>query len=220
MNPYVDPATGVHYNKLGIEDRQELRQAEYMITTLRALQLMEQPVTGRYDLAHLRQVHEHLFQDVYEWAGKVRTLNFTKVDPVDRTWTSPFAPHDKIEAIAVSIASDLQSWDYLRGLSKTDFTAGIVAVYVKLNYMHPFPEGNGRSTQLLLSQLAREAGYDLDFARVSPRDWNQAAARSMPQRHLRDATLTRKADIGLISRAFREVVTGPVRQHERADPSR
>ena len=49
------------------------------------------------------------------------------------------------------------------------------------NHTHPFPEGNGRNTQTLLSQLARDAGYELRFANIDKRSWDMAVARSMPQ---------------------------------------
>ena len=114
MTPYIDAATGTHFNKLGIRNRDNLHQVEYAVTDLRIAELMVKPIPGRFDLDHLKQVHAHVFQDLYEWADKERTLNFSKRDAVSR---------------------DLKSWDYLKGLNQSDFTAGVTTVYVKLNYM-------------------------------------------------------------------------------------
>ena len=193
-------------NKLGIRNRDDLLEVEYVVTDLRVAELRVNPIAGRYDLDHLKKVHEHIFQDLYEWAGKERTVNFSKLDAVDPEWSSRFAPHDKIRNIGESVSNDLKSWNNLKGLNQPDFAAGITAVYVKENYMHPFPQGNGRSTQTMLSQLAREAGYDLNFANVDRDDWNHAAARSMPQRNRADPTLMRKADVTLIQDAFKRIV--------------
>lgn len=79
--------------------------------------------------------------------------------------------------------------------------------------MHPFPEGNGRSTQSMLSQLAKEAGYELNFANVNRDNWNHAASRSMPQQNRADPTLMRKADVILIQDAFKRIAE-PLRERE------
>lgn len=215
MNPYIDEATGTHFNKLGIRDREALHQVEYAVTDLRVAELLVKPIPGRFDLDHLKQVHAHIFQDLYEWAGKERTLNFSKRDALEPNWTSPFAPANHIKDIASEVARDLKSWDYLKGLKQDDFTAGLTTVYVKVNYMHPFPEGNGRSTQTLLSQLAREAGYDLNFANVDKGDWNHAAGRSMPQRNLSDPNQWRRPDSALIHDAFKRIVE-PLRERDKS----
>ncbi len=215
MNPYIDETTGTHFNKLGIRNRDDLHQVEYAVTDLRIAELMVKPISGRFDLDHLKQVHVHIFQDLYEWAGKERTLNFSKRDALDPNWTSPFAPADKIREIADAVSRDLKSWDNLKGLNQSDFTAGITTVYVKLNYMHPFPEGNGRSTQTLLTQLAREAGYDLNYANVDKDQWNHAAGRSMPQRNVKDPSYWRKSDTGPIQETFKRIVE-PLREREKS----
>lgn len=85
------------------------------MTDLRVAELRVHPIAGRYDLDHLKKVHEHIFQELYEWAGKERTVNFSKRDPVDPGWSSRFAPHDKIRSIAQSVSSDLKSWNNLKG---------------------------------------------------------------------------------------------------------
>ena len=81
-------------------------------------------------------------------------------------WKSRFAPHDRIHELAAQMAGEIKAWNRLKGLSQADFTAGITKVYVMANHTHPFPEGNGRSTQTLLSQLSREAGYELRFSNI------------------------------------------------------
>ena len=202
MNAYVDPATGTHHNKLGVTDRGQLAKVEYAITDLRIAELTLRPIEGVYDLPHRRKVHQHIFQDLYEWAGKDRTINFSKRDPSQPGWKSVFANHRHIALIGESVAADLKDWSYLKNLAQPEFAKRLAMVYVKLNHMHPFPEGNGRSTQTFLSQLALGAGYHLDFEKVAPADWNTAAARSMPQVNLREPGLQRPEDTRAIHRVF------------------
>ena len=96
VNPYVDPNTRVNFNRLGITDSRVLQVAEYQATAIRIQELDLAPIAGDFGLEHWRAVHKHIFQDVYDWAGKERTLNLSKVDPVETWWKSRFAPHDRI----------------------------------------------------------------------------------------------------------------------------
>ena len=110
-------------------------------------------VAGRYDLDHLKKVHEHIFQDLYEWAGKERAMNFSKLDAADPEWSSRFAPHDKIRDIGESVSNDLKSWNNLKDLNQRDFAAGITAVYVKVNYIHA-PISRGKRPQYTSNAVA------------------------------------------------------------------
>ena len=219
MNPYVDPSTRVNFNRLGITDSRVLQVAEYQATAIRIQELDLAPIAGDFGLEHWRAVHKHIFQDVYDWAGKERTLNLSKVDPVETWWKSRFAPHDRIAELAGQMAGEIKAWNRLNGLSQADFTAGITKVYVMANHTHPFPEGNGRSTQTLLSQLARDTGYELRFSNIDKRSWDMAAARSMPQVNAREPLLTRPADAKLIHAAFKAIVV-PLARVRQTDPER
>lgn len=206
LNPYIDPDTGTHYNKLGITDREQLKQAEYAITRQRIAELKETPITGKYDLDHLQRVHHHIFQDVYPWAGQVRTLNFSKRDPIDPdTWTTPFAPVNRLKELSGYISDTIQAMDGLRGLERPEFAKRLAEVYTALNHLHPMPEGNGRMTQTLLSQLATEAGQKLDFKRVGSVEWNEAAARTMTQRNRHNPAVTRPGDQRRIEAVFARI---------------
>ena len=213
MNPYFDPIALVPYNKLGITDRALLDEVEYSFTSQRIAQLRTAPLQGKFDLDHLRGIHRHLFQDVYEWAGRERTINFSKRDAADPEWKSVFAGHELIPVIAESVSRDLVAWNYLKDLTPTDLVSKITVLYIKLNHMHPFPEGNGRSTQVFMKQLAEGAGYTIDYKKVDSRDWNMAAARSMPQTHVDDPTHERLQDPRLIRAVF-DRITAPTRARQ------
>jgi cell filamentation protein len=67
-DPYLDPATGVLKNRLGIADESTLGQTEADIVAARSYELSRRPLKGRFDLAHLQAIHRYLFGDLYEWA--------------------------------------------------------------------------------------------------------------------------------------------------------
>jgi fido (protein-threonine AMPylation protein) len=155
---------------------------------------------------------------VYNLAGKERTLNLGKVDPVETWWKSRFAPHDRIAELAAQMAGEIKAWNRLKGLSQADFTAGITKVYVMANHT-PYFKGNGRSTQTLLSQLARNSRYQLRFANIEKRCWDMAAARSRPQVNAREPLLTWPAYAEPIHAAFKAIVV-PLERMRQADPKR
>lgn len=79
-DPYLDLDTGVLHNRLGITDGDELTRAEANFTSVRIAQLRRHPLPGRYDLAHLQAFHRRIFDDVYDWAGELRTVSIGKGD--------------------------------------------------------------------------------------------------------------------------------------------
>lgn len=171
-DPYVYPGTDVLRNKPGFRDEGALRAFEYEQTTDRAAELSSKPITGKFDLDHLKAIHKHLFQDVYAWAGEVRTVNISK-DAIG------FAPASYIESYGRTVAADLAKENHLKGLDKPKFVERLANHFTEFNVLHPFREGNGRSTREFVGQLARNAGYELDQTRIdsSKDQWNQASAR-------------------------------------------
>lgn len=209
-NPYIDQGTGVFKNKFGIDNHKDLKKVEYMVSSLNARELQEKPIQGKYDMEHMSAIHGHLLKEVYEWAGKPRTLNFSKKDPLDQNWSTPFCKVDKLKDLSEDIKNNIENKNQLKGLSKEDFVKEISQVYQKVNFLHPFPEGNGRTTQTMMKQLANGAGYDLDFKAVHSQVWNQAAARSQQQVNLKTGE-TRAPDNKLLLQVFNQI-TKPLTQ--------
>lgn len=205
MNPYADPATGTLVNKLGIRDSKDLQLVEYRVSAVRIEELALNPIRGDFDLRHLKAIHGRIFGDVYEWAGQERTINFSKRDMKESWWKATFADHKRIGEVVQQASDELKASGYLRGMSQPDFVAGLTKFYVVVNHAHPFPEGNGRSTQTMITQLAREAGYEVRFDAVDRERWNHAAARSMPQTNVREPALTRPAEPKLIHAVFKDI---------------
>ena len=177
-NSYTDE-NGVYRNKLGATDAQQLRHLEYEITSRKSIDILDGNVLGlacSFDLAHLQAIHQYIFQDVYEWAGKIRTKPSSKRAP--NGMVTVFAAPDEIVPDWQALARETNAFAAAAGLSFEQKRAALVDIFIEANRIHPFPEGNGRSLQVFLRELAREQSVVLDYAKVDALAWNQASAVS------------------------------------------
>ncbi|MGB2679853.1 MAG: Fic family protein [Candidatus Competibacter sp.] len=165
---YLDPATGILRNRLGIADERELEKAEASFVAWRSYELSQKPIAGRFDLAHLQAIHRHLFGDVYDWAGEIRTLDLSKGN-------SYFANHTHIVGAASPIFEKLKNERYLKGLDAAAFGERAAYYLGEINALHPFREGNGRAQREFINHLARANGYVIDWTSISPEAMTQAS---------------------------------------------
>lgn len=177
--PYVYRGTRCHINKFGILHPPALEKVIRCITGIRGAMLREQPIAGSFDLDHLRAIHRFLFQDVYEWAGEVRIIDFnrneapfTKADGFEeeakRLTVMPGPPAQFSKAADVvrdcdRLFASLKREDFLRDLDRDAFVERGAHYLSALFLIHPFRDGNGRSTRTYFRQLAASAGWDLDL---------------------------------------------------------
>ena len=154
---YCYPGTDVLRNKAELTNANELDAYEGELSTLRSIQLIENPVLGKFDLAHLQNIHLALFQDVYDWAGKIRTVDISRGN-------SRFANVRFIESAANDIFNKLARENRLKGLDANDLSKRLAHYLSEINALHPFREGNGRVQRIFISQLSEEAGYKLDYS--------------------------------------------------------
>ncbi len=158
---YFVEVGGALTNKLNISDPQELENIEYDITAKRSQEVIKNFHPKVFDFDCLLEIHRRLFSDVYDFAGKIRTVNISKPDsPV------PFCYCDFIPSEANRIFTELKNDNYLVGLDQPAFVDKLTYYASELNALHPFREGNGRTTRLFLDLLCNNAGYlvDYDFA--------------------------------------------------------
>jgi cell filamentation protein len=120
------------------------------VTYARSVQLRHHPLPGRHDLDHLRAFHQHLFQDVYDWAGQLRTVNIVKGN-------TPFAFANALLAASNVLFTELAVENLLRDLDHNQFVNRAAHYLTELNALHPFREGNGRNRNAFLTQLAIDA---------------------------------------------------------------
>lgn len=153
------PGTSVLVNKLGIQNQAQLDENETLIVGVKSLQFELAPFPEPLDFNYYKKLHRFLFDELYEWAGIVRSINLSKQH-------TRFCPADEIESLAGRMFSRIEQMNFLCGLPREDFIAELTDFYSSVNYLHPFREGNGRTQRLYFRQLAQRAGYKLDFAAV------------------------------------------------------
>ncbi|MBC6700105.1 Fic/DOC family protein [Hymenobacter puniceus] len=180
---------GVRLNRLGITDPQQLAQAETDSSLLRLQRLNVQGGIpgGRYDHAHLKLVHQKLFEGVYQWAGETRAdREFQGHKPTYVTGfkeTMTYAPYKEIEVRLNAIGEQLGKENYLKGLSEEKFAERAAYYLDQYNHTHAFRDGNGRTLQATFVQLGKEAGYQVDFGRIDPATLNRARDLAMVRPH-------------------------------------
>lgn len=181
VDPYLHPATGILRNRVGARTRAELDRAEGDLSFAAMIQLLTRPPRPTGDLTELRAIHRGLFADVYDWAGEIRTVDIRK----DADGAEFFLPVSMIDRAASFTAEELRSDGMLRGLDRRRFVQRLAHHYDQLNYIHPFREGNGRAQRLFWDRVARDAGWELDWRRVSGAENDRASRIASETRDLR-----------------------------------
>lgn len=166
---YCYPSSNVLKNKLNIRNAADLQEAERNITALRLLELKQANPEGSLDFPYFKQLHYHIFQDIYDWAGKTRTVNISK--------GTQFCLFQYINEQANELFARLEKEDYLINTSQP--IAERLAFYLsELNAIHPFREGNGRTQRMFIEILAYRAGYEVDFSTVTADEMIEASYQS------------------------------------------
>lgn len=151
-------------NKLGLTSSSDLAREEERISKKKALTLFEKGIldnlpAGKFST--LQVIHKYLFEDIYDFAGKVRTVNIAKGN-------FRFAPLMYLQVALENIDKMPQS-----GFDE------IIEKYVEMNIAHPFREGNGRSTRIWLDHILKsEIGKVVDWSKVDKGDYLLATERS------------------------------------------
>ena len=151
-------------NKLGITDSADLARIEEQISKKRAVELFEKGILDKLEagkFSSLQAIHKYLFDEIYDFAGKLRTVNIAKGN-------FRFAPVMYLQA----------ALDNIDKMPQSNFDE-IIEKYVEMNVAHPFREGNGRSTRIWLDCiLKKEIGKVVDWSKVDKEDYLLAMERS------------------------------------------
>lgn len=165
-------------NKLGIKSAAELAREEERISKKKAIELFENGTLDKLEcgkFSSLKLIHKYLFDDIYYFAGEVRTVNLAKGN-------FRFAPLMYLE---VSLGN-------IDRMPQSNFDE-IIEKYVEMNIAHPFREGNGRSTRIWLDCiLKKEIGKVIDWSKVDKEDYLLAMERS-PIRDIEIKYILKKA---------------------------
>ncbi|WP_215399526.1 Fic/DOC family protein [Rheinheimera oceanensis] len=163
---YCYPNSVVLRNKLGIQDEETFENAEREITEISIghIHYKEPP----YSLPYLQNIHYLLFNELYDWAGEIRTVDISKIG-------TRFCTVRRIEPEINKIFSRLEKDSYLLRFSGENLISKLAEYYGDFNIIHPFREGNGRVQRIFFDHIALHNGYRLNWNAVKSEDeWIQA----------------------------------------------
>ena len=156
-DPYTYKGTTVLKNKLGLRDPEQLEAFELEMTALRASEPLPE---GKFDARRYQRIHHHLFQDVYHWAGKYRTVRTSKGG-------NPFCLPEYIASTMDHLFASVHEGGLFQVEDSKVFAGSVAAFLGELNAIHPFREGNDRSQLTFIDMLGKEAGFPFDFSRAT-----------------------------------------------------
>lgn len=151
------PGTTVLINKPGLRSQEALDDAERVAVSFRSVEILRSSCENEFSFAFYCSLHEKLFGDIYDWAGKLRTVDLSKKG------TTFFACENLAEC-GEKLFSRLAEANWFPGTDRDTLVSEVAEFYHDLNMLHPFREGNGRTQRLFIILLLRRAGYDIDFA--------------------------------------------------------
>lgn len=165
---YCYLGSSVLKNKLDIQGQAQLDAFEADITLARIVAISDKSLDGNFNFDHLKRIHYEIFQDIYDWAGQVRRVDILREN-------SRFANVRMIDSAAQKIFNDLGEEQFFEGKDVATVAKRLAHYLSEINVLHPFRDGNGRVQRVFISQLAKVAGYNLDYSDLN----QQAMYRSM-----------------------------------------
>lgn len=165
-DPYCYPGTRTLRNRLEIIDEVVFNQAERAVSASAANEIEYCPPP--YDLAALQKIHRQLFDELYDWAGEIRTIDISKD-------TTRFCNVTRIEPEASKLLQACARKNWLSNSpDRGALVSAVAELFGDLNMVHPFREGNGRAQRILFEHLIIHAGYEISWWGVGPQEWAQA----------------------------------------------
>jgi len=152
---YTDPKTGVLRNLADITDLDTLTLIESGAVTKRIAELQINPIKIKTS-SNLLDIHKYLFQDIYSWAGEIRTVEISKGG-------KPFFPLSHFHNAFKYIDSLIVEYRKIGKHDKPQLAHKLAEILDNINYLHPFREGNGRTQREFLRLLATEKDLSLNL---------------------------------------------------------
>lgn len=146
-------------NHFDIRDDEKLKEVEKVYTLFRLSELQLKPPADPVDMEAFLEIHRHIFQDVYPFAGKLRKEMISK-------GSSSFAHPQHIEDQLHRVFTELAEEEYLKDLPREQLIPRLAHFLAEINALHPFREGNGRTTREFARQLMVNAGYRLNWEKI------------------------------------------------------
>lgn len=163
---YCYSDSDVLINLLNIRDPDILSEAEAEFTAERYRTYNpSQNTISDFTFEHLKQLHFHLFQDLYVWAGETRDVDISKGETRFCTWT-------RIEPEAQKLFNTIP--DLAQCKNNNELIEKVADLFCELNLLHPFREGNGRVLRFFFEEMLYTLGYDITWPRISRQNWINA----------------------------------------------
>lgn len=179
VDPYIDQVTGVLKNLVGAKTYDELRNAEGELVSSRMSDfIVKLPLEVTGSLDDFCAIHRYLFQDIYSWAGEIRTVEIRKAAKQSEF----FLPSSNIPMGIAWAQEELRKDGMLRNMELCQFAECLSFHYDNYNFVHPFREGNGRTQRLFWTVLCHSSGYDLDWREVSGEENDEASRAAAEER--------------------------------------
>ena len=148
----------------------KLSIAERKLTMLRIADLLRRPVVGRFDLKHLCRIHEYIFQDIYSWAGQIRTVEIAK--------GTYFCKTEYITGMLNNLFNELREEMFLKELHGSKLVCRLAYYMSEINAIHPFREGNGRAQREFIRELALQNDVIIHYESVTAEQMINASIES------------------------------------------
>jgi cell filamentation protein len=158
-------------NKFQLTSYADLQRRETPLALRRLIELQHRPILGNFDVAHLQAIHRYLFQDVYNWAGEIRSVTISKPD-------ATFPPPQYLKLSLESLFGELAGENFLKDLSAPAWASRAAYYLGEINAIHPFREGNGRTQREFIRELALAGGHSLVWTAHTPEEMIDASKRS------------------------------------------
>lgn len=161
VDPYVYPGIGVLKNKLGIKNHDRLRKAEGDICFGKLLTVDRDVDCSKFDLDYIKNIHKYILEDIFDWAGEFRTVPMVKPEKILGGDTVRYAHPNDIVPLANECLNELNriNWNSLGIEEKSMQFTKLIA---RLWQIHPFRDGNTRTTVTYAFQFAEEHGFKMD----------------------------------------------------------
>ena len=158
---------GVLRNLLGINNQEELNNAERLITS-KEISELQKCKFGDMSEKILVDIHKRLFGKIYPWAGQFRQVELSKGN-------TDFCPKDMIRQGLSMTFMSIGYYDNFKMLPKEEFCHKCADVFNRLNDLHPFREGNGRTIRTVIYHIAKNAGWLLDLSKCNREEYMAAS---------------------------------------------
>lgn len=155
---------GVLKNKLGIMDEDTLSKLEAELTSINLTSFLIKPVKGNLDFKHYKKIHKEIFEDIFVFAGKTRTVSMSKGTTAFCLW---MYIDEQCEKLFKLIENELLLNKKYKEIEKKEFINLIAKYMTELNVIHPFREGNGRTLREYFRLLFLKCGYELHYAKCT-----------------------------------------------------